>query len=70
MNIDALIARINELAKKAKTQGLTEAETEERNRLRKEFLAQYRLGMQQVLDNTYVVDEKGNKKKLEQMRPN
>lgn len=70
MNIDALIARINELAKKAKTEGLTEAETKERDKLRKEFLAQYRLGMQQVLDNTYVVDEKGNKKKLEQKRPN
>jgi len=70
LNIDALIARINELAKKAKTEGLTEAEAKERDKLRKEFLAQYRLGMQQVLDNTYVVDEKGNKKKLEQKRPN
>ena len=70
MNIDELIARINELARKAKTEGLTEAETQERARLRAEFLAQYRQGLVQVLDNTYIVDEQGNKRKLERKRLN
>lgn len=70
MNNDELIARINELARKAKTEGLTEAETQERARLRAEFLAQYRQGLAQVLDNTYIVDEQGNKRKLERKRLN
>ena len=70
MNIDALIARINELARKAKTEGLTETETQERARLRAEFLAQYRQGLAQVLDNTYIVDEQGNKRRLERKRLN
>lgn len=59
------IDRINELAKKAKTEGLTPEETEERDRLRKEYVAAFRANLRAQLDNTYIVDEKGNKKKLE-----
>ena len=58
------IARINELAKKAKTVGLTPEEHAERNELRNAYLADIRLNLQAQLDNTYVVDEKGNKRKL------
>ncbi len=58
------IDRINFLAKKAKTEGLTDAEKQEQQQLRKEYIAEWRLGMTQVLDNTYIMDEKGNKKKL------
>ena len=58
--------RINELAKKAKTpEGLTDEEKVEQQQLRKEYIAEWRLGVTQVLDNTYVMDEKGNKRKLE-----
>ncbi len=58
------VKRINELAHKAKTVGLTPEEIEERDRLRKEYLAAFRANMQAQLDNTYVVDAQGNKRPL------
>lgn len=59
------IQRINELAKKSKTpEGLTDEEKEEQQRLRKEYIAEWRQGVVQVLDNTYIMDENGNKRKL------
>lgn len=59
------IDRINELAKLAKQRELTEAEAAERATLRKEFLADFKKNLTDTLDNTYIVDEKGNKRKLE-----
>ena len=59
------ITRINELSRKAKTVGLTEEEKAEQQALRKEYIAEWKLGLQQTLDNTYVVDTQGNKRKLE-----
>ncbi len=58
------IERINELAKKAKTVGLTPEEQTERAQLREEYLAAIRRNLRDQLDNTWVVDEKGNKRKL------
>lgn len=61
----AKIGRINELAKKAKSpEGLTEAETEERTRLRREYMDAVKRNLTSQLDNTYVVDEKGRETKL------
>lgn len=59
------IDRINELAKLAKQRELTPEEAAERQALRKEFLADFRKNLTDTLDNTYLVDEKGNKTKLE-----
>ena len=60
------IDRINELARKAKTpEGLTEWEEEERAVLRRAYIDSVLGSLQGHLDNTYFVDEKGNKKKLE-----
>ena len=59
------IDRINELAKLAKQRELTAEEAAERAALRKEFLADLKKNLTDTLDNTYIVDEKGNKKKLE-----
>lgn len=58
------IDRINELARKAKTEGLTEQETTERALLRREYIDSVVGSLKGQLDNTYVVDEKGNKQKL------
>jgi len=53
--------RINFLAHKAKTVGLTAEEIAERDKLRAEFLAEFRKNMRAELDNTFIVDEKGEK---------
>lgn len=62
--IEDTIKRINELAKKSKTEGLTEAELAERDILRKEYIACVRRNLTAQLDNTYIVDENGDKRKL------
>ena len=58
------IARINELAAKAKTEGLTPEELVERDQLRREYIAAIRRNLTAQLDNTYIVDEQGNKRPL------
>lgn len=58
------IERINALARKARAEGLTEAETAERDALRKEYVAAVRAKLRAQLDNTWLVDEKGNKRPL------
>ena len=55
-----LIKRINELAHKAKTIGLTESEKEEQQRLRQEYLAIFRGNMKNTLMHVKVLDEEGN----------
>lgn len=61
---DTLIKRINELSRKSKTEGLTEAEKAEQATLRAQYIAAFRQGVMNTLDQVYIVDEKGNKKKL------
>lgn len=65
---EELIKRINELAKKSKTEGLTDAEKAEQQELRAQYIAAFRQGVKNTLNNVYVVDEKGNEKKLERKR--
>ena len=55
------IDRINELARKAKAEGLTPEETAERDVLRREYIDSVLGSLKGHLDNTYIVDEKGNK---------
>ena len=57
--------RINELARIAKERELTAEEIAEREILRKEYLAEWRRGAEQVLENTYVIGPDGVKRKLE-----
>ena len=58
------IDRINELARKAKAEGLTPEELKERDALRREYIDSVVGNLRQELDHTYVVDDKGNKRKL------
>ena len=61
MSLNATIARINELARKAKTVGLTPEELTERDKLRRIYIDSVKANLTGQLDNTYIVDEKGNK---------
>ena len=64
MSINDTIARINELAKKAKTEGLTPEELTERDKLRRIYIDSVKATLVGQLDNTYYVDAKGNKTPL------
>ena len=57
--------RINALARLAKERELTAEELSERDVLRKEYIAEWRRGAEQVLENTYIVWPDGKKRKLE-----
>ncbi len=59
------LERINELAKLAKERELTAEELAERDALRKEYIAEWRRGAEQVLENTYIVTPDGKKTKLQ-----
>lgn len=58
------IDRINQLARKAKTEGLTEEELQERDLLRREYIDSVVGNLRSELEHTYVVDAAGNKRKL------
>ena len=64
MKMDEVIARINELAKKAKTESLSPEELTERDKLRRIYIDSVKANLVGQLENTYYVDEKGNKTKL------
>lgn len=65
MNMQEVIARINELAKKAKTETLTPEELQERDKLRKIYIDSVKANLVGQLENTYIVGPDGKKKKLE-----
>lgn len=52
--MDEMIKRINELAKKKREEGLTEAELAEQKELYKKYLKGFRNNMEKQLDNTDV----------------
>ena len=60
--------RINELAKKAKTEELTRDEKAEQKKLREEYILEFRAGMRGILDNTYIQDPDGTKVKVEKKK--
>lgn len=58
------IDRISELTRLSRQRELTEEEKAERGALRNEYVAAVRMSLVGNLENTYTVDEKGNKTKL------
>ena len=64
MNINEVIARINELAAKNKTVGLTEEELEERAKLRRIYIDNVTGNLRGHLDNTYILRPDGTKEKV------
>ncbi|MGX6978680.1 DUF896 family protein [Vagococcus elongatus] len=53
------LARINELANQAKTEGLNQEEKEEQKKLREEYLAAFRGGMRHHIEGMKVIDKEG-----------
>lgn len=60
--------RINELARKSKAEGLTDAEKEEQKALRAEYLAEFRASFTGILENTVIQYPDGSKQSLPDFR--
>ena len=65
MNMNEVIARINELAAKAKQGQLTDQELAERDQLRRIYIGSVKANLVGQLENTYIVYPDGTKKKVE-----
>ena len=65
MDMNKVIERINELAKKAKSEGLSEEELAERDQLRRIYIDSVKASLTGQLENTYIVYPDGTKKKVE-----
>ena len=57
---EKMIARINELARKSKTEGLNEAELKEQAQLRKEYIEAFRRNLRGQLDNIDIKEADGS----------
>ena len=64
MDMNAVIARINELAKKAKTEGLNDEELVERDRLRRIYIDSVKASLTGQLEHTTIVYPDGTTKKV------
>ena len=65
---EKLLKRINELAHKNKEEGLTEAETKERAKLRKEYLKNFREAMRSNIEMMRIFDDNGKEVTPETVR--
>ena len=65
MTMNEVIARINELAAKAKQGELTAEELTERDKLRRMYIDSVKANLVGQLENTYIVYPDGTKKKVE-----
>ncbi|MBE5768893.1 MAG: DUF896 domain-containing protein [Clostridiales bacterium] len=64
------IDRINELARKKKTVGLTEAEMQEQAVLRREYIDGFKENLASILENTVIQQPDGTKTPLKKKKPN
>lgn len=64
MDMNEVIAQINALAKKAKQGPLTPEELEQRDRLRKIYIDSVKANLVGQLENTYILQPDGTKKKV------
>lgn len=65
MITDEKVARINALARKARTEGLTEAEKAEQAALRREYVEAVKQSLQANLDNMFIQTPDGKRRRLE-----
>ena len=66
--MNEVIARINELARKAKTTGLTSEELQERDKLRRIYIDSVKANLVGQLENTYILRPDGTKEKVEKKK--
>ena len=64
MIMNEVIARINELAHKAKSEGLTPEETAERDKLRRIYIDSVKANLVGQLEHTSIVYPDGTKKQI------
>ncbi|MBQ2285716.1 MAG: DUF896 domain-containing protein [Acutalibacteraceae bacterium] len=64
------INRINFLARKQKSEGLTEAEKAEQQALRREYIDSYKRSLVAQLENTYILEPDGTKRKVKRRDEN
>ena len=64
MTMNEVIARINALAAKNKAEGLTQEELVERDKLRRIYIDSVKGSLVGQLENTYIVEPDGTKKKV------
>ena len=64
MNMNEVIARINELAAKNKAEGLTPEELAERDKLRRIYIDSVKANLVGQLEHTTIVYPDGSKKKV------
>ena len=70
MKMDEVIARINELAHKAKSEGLSQEELTERDKLRRIYIDSVKANLVGQLENTYIVRPDGSKTKVTRKEDN
>ena len=63
------IERINELARKRKTEGLTAEEQAEQDALRKEYINGFRDNLKELLDSVVVQNPDGSRHRLQKKQP-
>ena len=68
MHMKEVIARINELAHKAKAEGLTPEELAERDKLRRIYIDSVKANLVGQLENTYILRPDGTKAKVEKKK--
>ena len=64
------IKRINELARKQNAEGLSEEEKAEQYRLRREYIESYKRSLVAQLENTYILEPDGTKRKVKRKDEN
>lgn len=62
------IDRINYLARKKRTEGLTPAELVEQDKLRKEYVAAFKASLTGQLDNTVILRPDGTRQNVSELR--
>ena len=68
MEMNKVIARINDLAHKAKAEGLTPEELAERDKLRRIYIDSVKANLVGQLENTYIVRPDGTKEKVQKKK--